>query len=882
MFLVSTHAMGDIFSGILCAMQAPSTFEHSWSVDSTQLIEMLKTSHQGLSAQEATERLETYGSNVFHKHEKKSATSIFLQQLASPLIFILIGAAVITFILQEWVEVAVIMLAVVFNVSLGFYREFHAENTLEKLSTFIKDRSRVMRDGYEQEVDSQTLVPGDIIKLTYGSRVPADARIISSTTIRIDEAVLTGEAVAVEKSHQPVPEDATVAERTSLAHAGTLVVDGFATAVVVATGDHTEIGKIASLVSGTHRAVTPIQKGLSRLAWIIFAIVIAIVVGIFLLGIWRGQPLLEMLILAVAVSVGAVPESLPIALTVILSIGAERIAQKRGIARTLMAAETLGSTSLIMTDKTGTLTEANMKLVGIYTEQDFFNGISAVKPYETTNKNMIEMALTNVDVLIENPDDDVSAWEFKGKPFEVNIAKTARDNGIDVSQFNSGNATPMLVPFNSTHKFSVSTLGETYTVMGAPDILLARSEMDGALRTAIESWIAQASFEGKRLIAVATTKKHVAAVAGAKNLSFEGILAFHDPVRVEVPAAIAKIEQLGIRIVMVTGDLKGTAISVAEELGWDIRPEQVLTGVELRDMSDSKLSARLPFIKIFARVTPEDKLRIGLLYRKLGEVVAMTGDGVNDAPSLKAMDIGVALGSGSDVAKSAADLVLLDDNFQTISMAIQEGRRILVNIRKTFVYLMSNSLDEVFVVGGSLLLGLALPLTALQIIWVNLFTGSLPSLAFAYDEDFDHDYSKHHTLKSIFTREVNYLTFGIGVLSSLLLFFTYCFLIYLGLDIELARSIFFVCFASYILAISFSFRSLKKPLFSYPVFSNKKLNQSIIIAVIVLIATMTIPALRTLFGIAPLPTVWLWFVGAWLVLNVLLVEGAKALFRRMK
>ena len=257
----------------------------------------------------------------------------------------------------------------------------------------------------------------------------------------------------------------------------------------------------------------------------------------------------------------------------------------------------------------------------------------------------------------------------------------------------------------------------------------------------------------------------------------------------------------------------------------------------------------------------------------------MTGDGVNDAPSLKAMDIGVALGSGSDVAKSAADLVLLDDNFQTISMAIHEGRRILVNIRKAFVYLMSNSLDEVFVIGGSLLVGIALPLSALQIIWVNLFTGSLPALAFAYDENFDHEMSKRHTLKSIFTSEVNILTFGIGIFSSMLLFFMYYALLHFGVELSLARSVFFVCFASYILVIAFSFRSLHKPLFSYPVFSNKKLNQSVLLAILVLVATMAIPSLRELFELAPLPPVWLWFIALWLALNVLLVEFAKYLFR---
>jgi Ca2+-transporting ATPase len=674
---------------------------------------------------------------------------------------------------------------------------------------------------------------------------------------------------------------ATVAERTNMLHAGTLVVDGFATAVVVATGIHTEIGKIAGLVSGTKQAKTPIQKGLEKISWIIFAIVLVIVVGIFILGIYRGEPLFDMLILSVAVAVGAVPEALPIALTVILSIGAERIAKKQGVTRTLIAAETLGSTSLIMTDKTGTLTEANMKLVGVYTIKELNEDTENGNQYTSDDNAILTLALHNVDVLIENPHDPISEWTFKGKPFEVHIVKTAREKGIDITGIQHNN-TSLVIPFSSTHKFSVSRQKSHFVIVGAPDILLARAHMDKDTFLRLETWITEASNEGKRLIAVGTVKSvsDTPSVSDIKDIAFKGILAFHDPVRANVPDAIKKIESLGVRVVMITGDLKGTAIAVGREIGWEITEDQVITGHDIQSLTNTELLALIPHKKIFARVTPEDKLRIGLLYRELGEVVAMTGDGVNDAPALKAMDIGVALGSGSDVAKSVAGLVLLDDNFEVISMAIQEGRRILVNIRKTFVYLMSNSLDEVFVVGGSLIVGIAMPLTALQIIWVNLFTGSLPALAFAYDDDFDHQMYKHRTLKSIFTREVNILTFGIGAMSSLLLFFTYYGLIKFGVDVQTARSIFFVCFASYILVISYSFRSLNKPLFSYPIFSNKKLNQGILVAIVFLVATMSIPQLRALFDLNTIPLVWFWFIAVWLVANVLLVEGTKYFFRK--
>ena len=607
------------------------------------------------------------------------------------------------------------------------------------------------------------------------------------------------------------------------------------------------------------------------MSWIIFALVVIVVVYIFILGVSGGEPFFEMLILSVAVSVGAVPEALPIALTVILSKSAERIAKKRGIVRTLIAAETLGSTTIIMTDKTGTLTEANMKLIDIQSNES-----------DSETEDLLTMALTNIDVLVENPEANSEEWIFKGRPFEVNIAKTAREQGIDISALNKNRSQNILIPFNSTNKFSVSKDEKSFIIMGAPDILLARSKISKDEFLKVESQITKFSNEGKRLIAIARmdfTNKNLV-TDDVQNISFAGFLAFYDPVRKNVKEAIKKIESFGIKIIMITGDLKGTAISVANEIGWHITDNEVITGNEIQFLSDEELLKVLPDKKIFARVTPEDKLRIGKLYQSLGEIVAMTGDGVNDAPALKAMDIGIAIGSGSDVAKSTADLVLLDDNFEIISTAVQEGRRTLTNVRKTFVYLMSNSLDEVFVIGGSLIAGIALPLSALQIIWVNLFTGSLPAFAFAYDENFDHKASKTNNLKSVFTREVNILTFGIGTVSSLLLFIMYYALVKNGVPLDVARSVFFVCFASYILAISFSFRSLHKPLFSYPVFSNKKLNQSILIATGILVATISVPALRSLFNLAPMPLIWIWFVLAWIILNIGLVEFAKLLFRK--
>lgn len=865
-------------------MNKKESLSAPWFLTSEQVLRKLKTSTDGLSKEEAEVRLKKFGENNFRKKETLSVTKLAIKQLLSPLIFILIGAAVLTGVLAEWVNMIVIIAAILVNAGLGLYREYQAENTLSKLATYIKDRSRVIRGKNEQEIESSLLVPGDIIKLAYGSRVPADARIIEVNNFKVDEAILTGEAIPETKNPDIVNKSSLVADRNNMVYAGTLVNEGFATAVIVETGENTEIGKIASLVSGIDRTVTPIQKGMNQLSWYIFVLVLFIVASLFILGILRGEPTIQMLILAAAVAVGAVPEALPMALTIILSVGAERIASKKGIVRKLSAAETLGSATLVMTDKTGTLTKADMQLVGVHTFSMLVGenySHSNITKLEEKQKDILNLSLRNIDVAIQNPESSEVDWKLTGHPFEVNIVKAAIRQGIPLREIILEKKS-LHIPFNSSNKFSVAKQGKTYIVMGAPDILLKRSKLTKDVYLKILAWIEKASASGERLIAVgtfSTRNRKDLTVDAVKNIKFEGILSFVDPIREEVPEAIRNIESHGVRVVMITGDLKGTALSVGKSLGWDVKENEILAGDDINEMTDAQLLDIIQHIKIFARVTPEDKLRIGNLYRQLGEVVAMTGDGVNDSPALKSMDIGISLGSASDVAQSAADLVLLDDNFQTISMAIDEGRRILANIRKTFIYLMSNALDEVFVIGGSLILNIALPLTALQIIWVNLFTGSLPALAFAYDDNLDKGLSTKGGKKELLTNEVKLLSLGLGTFSSILLFLLYYFLISTDVDVKIARSIFFVCFSIYILVISFCFRSLYKPIFSYNPFSNKKLNGAIVVAITILVATMSIPFMRELFDIAPMPLSWMWLVIAWSVLNVLLVEGAKWVFR---
>lgn len=865
-------------------MKDRDVIQTPWFLGAEEVLNKLDTTIGGLSEDEAKKRLEQFGDNDFRKKKNFSVFNLFIKQFMSPLIFILMGAVVLTLVLQEWLNMIVILGAILINVGLGFYREYQAENTLEKLESYIKDRCRVIRDKNEQEIESSFLVPGDIVKLSYGSRIPADARLFSTNSFKVDEAILTGESVPENKSTEMIEESTPLADRVNMVYAGTLVVEGFATAVVVDTGGNTEIGKIAELVSKTDRALTPIQKGISQLSWFIFILVIFIVSLIFIFGVLRGEPIFQMLILSAAVAVGAVPEALPIALTVILSVGAERIAQKKGVVRKLAAAETLGSATLVMTDKTGTLTKADMQLVGIYTFDDLVKeeySEEKIKNLNFDQETILRLSLKNINIIIQNPNDIEKKWNFAGHPFEVNIAKASILHGISVKETMFGESS-LHIPFNSSNKFSVSKNENEYTIMGAPDILLEKSNVDKETYLKISSWIQKASIEGKRLIAIGAfdggNLKEVNKES-ILDIEFKGILSFFDPIREEVPSAIKNIEMHGVRVVIITGDLKGTAMSVAKSLGWEVLENEVLVGEDIRQMTDEQLLSVIQKIKIFARVTPEDKLRIGNLYHSLGEIVAMTGDGVNDAPALKSVDIGISLGSGSDVAKSAADLVLLDDNFQTISMAIDEGRRILSNIRKTFVYLISNSMDMVFVIGGSLLFNIAIPLNALQIIWINLFTGSLPALAFAYDDNLDKGVNNKHSKKELLNSEVKILSFGLGTLSSVLIFLLYYFLLNFDIETNVVRSILFVCVSIYILVIAFSFRSLYKSIFSYNPFSNKKLNVAVLIGISILVATMSIPFMRNLFDIAPLPIFWLWLIVLWSILNVFLVELAKWVFR---
>lgn len=854
-----------------------------WLLDTQQVLEVLTTSEEGLSASEIESRKKQYGENIFKAKSDHGVIAVFVDQFLSPLIWTLIAAGVMTWYLDELIETVVIFGAVAINVLFAFYQEYKAENTIQQLTSYIKNRAVVIRDGVAHDIDARDLVPGDIVSITYGNRIPADGRLIEATGLRIDEAILTGESLPLEKDTAVITSN-VVAERKNGVFCGTYVTQGVGLFVVTHTGKDTEIGKIAQSVSEARRVKTPVQNAVRQISWYIFWLTIVIVIGIFALGVYRGQPVLEMLVLSAAVAVGAVPEALPITLTVILSVGVFAISQKGGLIRKLDAAETLGSTTLILTDKTGTLTKAELSLEGIYTGEELIadGGITQAREHYLNDdrKQFIARAVPNIQATVEKVGTDSSHWVYTGGAFDTIILKSIYAFNMESALDYEG---ALVVPFNSSNKYSISVTGSDQIVLGAPDILIKQSGMSASQKEKALEHLQQLSEQGKRLIALGKRSLGTAAAAlkdthTIDGLSILAVFAFSDPLRTEVIPAINDIQSRGVAVKIITGDMAGTALHIAREIGMSVGEDEVLSGEQIRGMDDQTLKAILSRTKLFVRMTPEDKMRVGTLYQELGEIVAMTGDGVNDAPALKSMDIGISLGSGSDVAKSAADMILLDNNFKTITSTITEGYKIRSNIQKAFMYLMSTALDGVFVVTGSLLAGLPLPLTALQIIWVNILTGSLPALSYAYD---DHHVGRSGTHQGIFTTKVKSIALGIGTLSSGLLFALYFVLMGAIGDELLARSLFFVCFATYTLTISYSFKNIDKAIVRYNPFSNSRLNLANFAGLALIIATVSIPFMQQVFHVTSIPFSFWWIIILWNIANLLIVEVAKWILARM-
>jgi len=899
---------------------------HSLSLET--IFKKIGSSKNGLSESEAKKRLKRFGLNRLPEEKKLAGFKIFLEQFKSPLIYILVIAGLVTLILQDWTDSVVIFAAVFLNAGIGFFQENKASKIFEKLKKLVKEKTVVIREGHEKEINQLYVVPGDIIVLRPGDKIPADARLIEVSGLKINEAPLTGEWLPSEKSLKILPEKTPLADRDNMVYMGTIVEDGRGKAVVVSTGSKTEMGKIAMSIREAREEKTPYQKKLSRLSKIIAIIVGFICIGIFIGGVLTKKDILEMFVTAIAVAVAAIPEGLPVAMAVILALGMERISRKKGLVRKLIATETLGSTQIICTDKTGTLTEAKMKVAGVYTgakellsDGEHFKKID--KDSMSTHILALKIATLCNEAFIENPEEAMEKWIIRGRPTERALLLAGVQAGLTREKLEKDQPKVDELPFDSVYKYSACThrfndKEDIIYVLGAPEIILGNSrylEANGKqelislkrLKELTKKY-ERLDSKGLRVLAagykrikkdsltlkieqatdsqkpISNLKKEEIYEESFKNMVFVGFIALRDPLRKDVKEAIKICKRAGMKPIIITGDHRLTAKAIAEELGLPAKEKNIIEGRKLEEMTDKELKKRLKDFEIYARVEPKQKLRIVQAWQEKGKVVAMTGDGVNDAPALKQADIGIALGSGTDVAKEASDLILLTDNFSIIVAAVEEGRAIIDNVRKVVTFLFADAFTEIILVGASIVSKLPLPILPAQILWVNLIEDSLPAVSLAFEpKEKDVMDRKPEDIKApLLTKEMKTVIFVIGFVSNFILFGLFLWLLKINLPLPEIRTIIFAALTIDSIFYIFSCKNLRKNLWQINIFSNLFLVASWFFAVIMLMAGVYVPIFQKLLKTIPLNFYdWL-FVFAIGIINLGLIEFTKWMFIKNK
>ena len=751
----------------------------SWhELEANTVLKKLDTVENGLSEKEAEARLSTFGYNELQKKKGVSKLEIFISQFKSILIIILIGATIFSALIGELIDAIAIITIVILNAIFGFVQEYRAEKTIEALKKLTSPEAIVMRDGKEKKIDSRLVVPGDVIVLEEGSRVPVDMRLIQTSELKIDEAVLTGESSAVTKNID-ISKAASIADRKNMAYMGTLVTYGRGVGIAVGTGMKTEMGKIANVVQEEQEQETPLQKKIGvfgkRLGLLIL-VICALVIGIGLLreGPLAGHPLTEKLIITmvitgIALAVAAIPEGLPAVMTITLALGLQRLAKRNALMRKLPAVEALGSTTVICSDKTGTLTKNEMTISKIWCPDEFTDvtgeGYKPEGKLISDGKEMSAKASENVSFMLKigtlctNANLEMSEKEFSilGDPTEGAIVVAAKKIGLDKKELETEFKRIHEIPFSSERKMmtTVNLSGKhaMACVKGATEVIVnlcdkihvggKTTKMTHEWKEKILSKNISMTDQALRVLAIAYKETDGRDYKSAeKNLTFLGLVGMIDPPREEAIESVKVCKKAGIRVVMITGDHKNTAIAVARKLGLLDEHERAITGEEMDKISDEELGKIVNEVAVYARVNPLHKVRIVDALKKKGEIVAMTGDGVNDAPALKRAGIGIAMGiKGTDVSKEASDMILRDDNFSSIVSAVYEGRAIYDNIKNFIQYLLSSNVGEVMIVFFALLIGfqdpatleILLPVTAIQLLWINLLTDGLPALALGVD-----------------------------------------------------------------------------------------------------------------------------------------------------
>ncbi len=885
---------------------------HSRSVD--YCLERLKAVPSGLSDSEAAHRLKKYGHNRLAETKPISSLDIFFSQFKNSLIIVLMITGSLALAIGAMKEAIVIALTLSINVFFGFFQENKANQALKKLRSYSQHMSPVLRESQERLIKSTDLVLGDIIVLRAGNRVPADARVIESSGLEVNESSLTGESAPAKKNSATTAIGTALADRSNMIYSGTIITSGSGKALVTASGAQTELGKIADLIREDHEDRTPLQERLERFSKQLGAVFAAICFLIISLGLLQGRSFLEMIEIGIAVGVASIPEGLTVAITFVLALGMQNIFREKALVRRMVATETLGSTTVICTDKTGTLTKGEMYVDHIVIGEKEFEISDAGSRQEHGEARIVSLALQTAmmcnDASIENPDDALHEWRFIGTSTEIALLRAAIESGLRKEMTVKNEPKVAGLPFDSARKYMLSLHRHedgsfVLYEKGAPERLIVKSTHfyhHGAQTVLSET-------EKKKLIATyeSMTAKGLRVVGVAyrrfghrenvldlhepdwaeidKNLCFIGFIAIKDPLREEAKETIQSALAAGIRPIIITGDHRLTARAIAEELGLSAGRHEIISGEELEAMSDEKLDERLRHVSVFARVSPHHKLRIVKALQKNGEVVAMTGDGINDSPAIKAADIGISLGTGTDIAKETADLVLLDNNFKTIISAVRQGRAIYSNIKKIITYLVSISFTEIILISACIFLGLPLAILPVQILWVNIINGGLPIFSLAFETPDKRAMMKAPIKRdqALLSREMIHLIFSVGLLRDLVVLAVFLVMYsYWQHDPALVtrlQTLMFAIIGIKSLLSIFSLRHIKSQIWEYSPFSNPVLFISVIFSLLMLVLAIEWQPLQNILSTTSLGlNEWMiaFLVGG---LGIAMTEFAKLRFR---
>lgn len=809
------------------------------------VLKSFNVTDQGLKFSQVKAQKEKYGKNELIETSKISPLKILLSQFSSFLVFLLFGAAILSYLVGERIDAIVILFVLVVNAVVGFVQEYKAEEALAKLKNMETLKALVIREGEEVEIDSVDLVPGDIVLLAEGDRVPADGRMIDTLNLEVDESMLTGESRPVSKNTKDLPEKTSLAERSNMAYSGTIVSRGKGRLVVTAIGMETEFGSIAKLVQKVETTNTPLQTTLDKLGHTLGLISVALAVPALLSGLYMGRDWVEISLTSIALAVSAIPEGLPIVVTVALAFGVKRMVKRHVLIRKLSAVEALGSTNIICTDKTGTITQNKMEVSHVYSSElglrKFKGNISVVKK---TVPELIEAAIICNDATLKT-----------GDPTEKALVSFAYDAGKDI-KVRKNNPRVNESPFSSETKYMITLnqVGKNKIAYakGAPEKIIKLSKLTKDNKRRILEIVEELSSKGMRVLGFASKNvKSDNEFSKHSGYQFLGLVGLIDPPRKSVKAAIAKCQGAGIRVMMITGDHPITASSIASQVG--IESDNVVTGHEMDHYSGKEFIKVVTHTNIFARVSPEHKLKILSALQKQGHFVAMTGDGVNDAPALKEANIGIAVGSGSDLAKEVADMVILNDDFASIVEAVNEGRGIFANIKKVVTFLIAVNFDEILILMASIFLKLPLPLLPIHLLWLNLATDTLPSLALSVDP---YASNLMKTLPYDPRREITRGVFTFSILAGILAFVASFSVFILELfvfnsNIQTAQTMTFTVTVLFELFFIFVVRTDKELRESKP-FSNRWLVGAVVIGILLQMIAIYGPYADRIFKTVPL------------------------------